>query len=118
MAPKSMRAIISSRELLPTAWIWSGISVPLLRVSEWMRRGVGLEGWCEDSWVTTCLVFSSLAMDCEVNISLVDPMVLVSNTKILIVEWGMGVTVDSPKNPLQPFPTPQPAHPQGHECTC
>ena len=50
-------------------------------------------------------------MDCGVNISLVDTAVLVSNTKNLLVEWGVGVTIDWLENPLQPFPTPWPAQP-------
>ena len=57
-------------------------------------------GWCEDFWGMACSVFSSLAIDCAVNISLVDPTVLASNTENLLVEWGVGVTVDWPENPL------------------
>ena len=45
------------------------------------------------------LVFSSSMGDCRVNISLVDPTVLVSSTENLLVEWGMGFTVDLPENP-------------------
>src|SRR5882724_13521527 len=71
VAPKSMRAAISSGALLPTVWIWSEISVPLQRVIEWMRRGVGLGDWCEDFRGTACLVFSSLSIDCGFNISLI-----------------------------------------------
>jgi len=94
VAPKSMRVTISSGELLPTAWICSGISVLLWCVIEWMRRGGRQAGWCEDSWGTACSVLSSLALDCGFNISLVDHTVLVSNTEKLSVKWGMGVTVD------------------------
>jgi len=40
-----------------------------------------------------------------------DPTVLVSTTKNLLVEQGVGVTVDQPENPLQPFLTIWPAQP-------
>src|SRR5882724_10919244 len=76
-----------------------------------MRRGVRLEYECEDFSGTACSVLSSLAVDCGVNISLVDPMVLASNTNNLLVKWGVGVTIDQPENPLQPFPTLWPAWP-------
>jgi len=39
---------------------------------------------------------------CGINIIFIDPTVLVSNTKNLLVKWGMGFTVDQPENPLQP----------------
>ena len=41
-------------------------------------------------------VFGSSMGDCGVNISLVDPTVLISSTENLLVEWGMGFTVDLP----------------------
>src|SRR5882672_8459808 len=44
------------------------------------------------------LVFSSSMGDCGVNISLVDPTVLVFSTENLLVEWGMGFTIDLPEN--------------------
>ena len=111
VAPKSMRVTISTRALLPTTWIWSGISVPLQRVIKWTRSGVRSEGWCEDSWGMACLVLGSLAMDCGVNISFMDLTVLVSNIENLLVKWGVGFTIDQPENPIQLFPTPQPALP-------
>ena len=43
-------------------------------------------------------VLSSSTGDCGVNISLVDPTVLASSTENLLVEWGMGFTVDWPEN--------------------
>src|SRR5882672_1013313 len=44
-------------------------------------------------------VFGSSTGDCGVNISLVDPTVLVSSTENLLVEWGVGFTIDLPENP-------------------
>ena len=111
VAPKLMREIIRSGAFLPTAWICIGVLVPPQSVIEWMRRGVGSEGWCEDSWGMACLVLGSLAMDCGVNISFMDLTVLVSNIENLLVKWGVGVTIDWPKNSLQPFPTPWPVWP-------
>ena len=46
-------------------------------------------------------VLSSVTVDCEVNISLVDPTVLVSNTENLLVKCGVGFTIDQPENTLQ-----------------
>jgi len=53
-------------------WDFSSLSQESLN-----RQGGGSDWkvWCEDSWGTACLVFSSLAMD-RVNISLIDPTVL------------------------------------------
>ena len=48
------------------------------------------------------VVLGLVTGDCRVNISFIDTTVLVSNTKSLLVKWGMGFTVDQPKNPLQP----------------
>src|SRR5882724_4605187 len=109
MAPKSMSVTVSSG--LPTAWIWSETSVPLQRAIEQTRRGVESGGWCEGFWCTACSVFNSLAIDCGVNISLVDPTVLDSNTEKILVKQGVGVTIDWPENPLQPFLTPWPVWP-------
>ena len=36
--------------------------------------------------------------DCRVNISLVDPTVLVSSTENLLVKWGVGFTIDLPES--------------------
>ena len=76
-----------------------------------MRKGVRLGGWYEYFGGTAFSVCSSLAVDCGVNIALVDPTVLVYSTENLLVKWGMGVTIDQPENPLQPFPTPWPGWP-------
>jgi|SRR5882724_3238862 len=89
VAPESMRAFISIGVLLPMVWICSGSSVPLQSVIEWMRTGVKLEDWWEGSWGTAFSVLGSVAGGCQVNISLVDPTVLISNTENLLVEWGM-----------------------------
>src|SRR5882672_10388401 len=98
VAPESIRAFISSGVLLPTVWIHRGSSVPLWSVVEQMRTGVGSEDLCRGSWGTAFLVFSSSTGDCGVNISLVDPTVLVSSTENLLVELGMGFTIDLPEN--------------------
>ena len=45
------------------------------------------------------LVFHSSTGDCGVNISLVDPTVLISSTENLLVEWGVSFTIDLPENP-------------------
>ena len=50
-------------------------------------------------------VFGSSTGDCGVNISLVDPTVLVSSTENLLVEQGVGFTVDLPENPSPSSPT-------------
>src|SRR5882672_10989793 len=50
------------------------------------------------SWGMAFSFFGSLTGDCGVNISLVDPTVLVSSTENLLVEWGMGFTIDLPEN--------------------
>ena len=52
------------------------------------------------------LVIGSSMGDYGVNISLVDPTVLVSNTENLLVEWGVGFTIDQPENPPLSFLTP------------
>ena len=106
MAPKSMMALISIRVLLPMVWTHIGSSVPLQSVIEQKRTGIGSEDWWGGSW---CMAFSVLGLvvgGCGVNISLVDPTVLVSNTEKLLAEWGMGFTFDQPENPLQPSLTP------------
>src|SRR5882672_2156689 len=50
-------------------------------------------------------VFGSSTGDCGVNISLVDPTVLISSTENLSVEWGVGFTIDLPENPSPSFLT-------------
>src|SRR5882672_7398889 len=77
-------------------------------------------------------VFGSSMGDCRVNMSLVDPTVLISSAENLLVEWGMGFTIDLPENlslsfltlwpaqpfwqpPLHPLPLPQP-QPRGSLC--
>src|SRR6266850_249973 len=99
VAPESIRAFISSGVLLPMVWIHRGSSVPLRSVDERMSIGVESGGWRGDSWGTAFSVFGSSTGDCGVNISLVDPTVLVSSTENLLVEWGMGFTIDLPENP-------------------
>src|SRR5467141_3496109 len=98
VAPESIRAFISSRVLLPMVWIHRGSSIPLWSMDEQMSIGVESGGLCGDSWGMAFSVFGSSMDDCGVNISLVDPTVLVSSTENLLVEWGMGFTIDLPEN--------------------
>src|SRR5882672_12250222 len=98
VAPESIRVFITSEVLLPTVWIHRGSSVPLQSVVERMRTGVGLEDSCGGSWGMAFSVFGSSMGDCGVNISLVDPTVLISSTKNLLVKWGVGFTTDLPEN--------------------
>ena len=64
-----------------------------------MRTGVRSEDLHGGSLGTAFSVLGSSTGDCGVNISLVDPTVLVSSTKNLLVERGVGFTVDLPENP-------------------
>src|SRR5882724_3865225 len=93
MAPESIRALMDMGVLLSMVLSCSRMSVPLRSVAEHMRRG-GSSG-------TACSVLSLVVTgDCGVNMSSVDPTVLVSSTENLLVGWGMDFTIDQPKNPL------------------
>src|SRR5882672_4979972 len=98
VTPESIRAVISSGVSLTMVWMHRGSSVPLQSVDEGISIGVGSEGLCGGSWGTAFSVFSSSTGDCGVNISLVDPTVLVSSTENLLVERGVGFTIDPPEN--------------------
>ena len=52
------------------------------------------------------LVLGSSMVDCGVKISLVYPTVLISNTENLLVEQGVGFTIDLPENLSLSFLTP------------
>src|SRR5882672_4909876 len=93
-----MRAFISNRVLLPMVWIHRGSSIPLQSVVKRMRTGVELEDLHGGSWGMAFSVLGSSTNGCGVNISLVDPTALVSSTKNLLVEWGVGFTIDLPEN--------------------
>src|SRR5882724_11030665 len=85
VAPESMRASTDMGVLLSMVLRHRGMSVPLQRVADHMRRGV-LVSWGVGCSGTTGSVFSSVVPgDCGVNISLVDPTVLVSKTENLLV---------------------------------
>src|SRR5882724_5493072 len=85
VAPESMRALTDMGVLLSTVLRRRGMSVPLRRVADRTRRGVSVS-WGVGCSGTTGLVFGSVVTgDCGVNISLVDPTVLVSKTKNLLV---------------------------------
>src|SRR5882724_9194580 len=93
VAPESIRALMDMGALLSTVLSCSGMSVLLWSVAEHMRKG-GSSG-------TACLVLSSVVTgDCGVNMSSVDPTVLVSSTENLLVRQGVDFTVDQPKNPF------------------
>src|SRR5882724_9798193 len=98
VAPKSIRALMDMGAFISTVLSCSGMLVPLWSVAEHMRKG-GSSGMA-------CSVLGSVVTgDCGVNISSVDPIVLVSSTENLLVRWGMGFTVDQPKNPLWVLPS-------------
>jgi len=59
-----------------------------------------LEDWNKGSWGRDFSVLGLVAGGCGVNISVVDPPVIVYNTKNLLFKWGMGFTVDQAGNPL------------------
>src|SRR5882724_12565468 len=93
VAPESIRALMDMGVLLSTVLSCSGMSVPLQSVAECMRIG-GSSG-------TACSVLGLVITgDCGVNMSSIDPTVLVSSTENLLVIWGVGFTIDLPKNPL------------------
>src|SRR5882724_10047749 len=93
VAPESIRALMDMGVLLSMVWSCSGMLVPLQSVAEHMRRG-GSSGMA-------CLILGSVVTgDCRVNMSSLDPTVLVSSTENLLVGWGMDFTIDWPKNPL------------------
>src|SRR5882724_5504698 len=85
VAPESMRALTDMGVLLSRVLRRRGMSVPLQRVADCMRRSVSVS-WGVGCLGTTGSVFSSVVTgDCGVNISLVDPTVLVSKTENLLV---------------------------------
>src|SRR5882724_2645680 len=85
VAPELMRVSTDMGVLLSMVLRHRGMSVPLQRVADPTRRGVSV------SWGIGCLgmtgsVLSSMVTgDSGVNISLVDPTVLVSKTENLLV---------------------------------
>ena len=81
MAPESMREMIRAGYCCLQHGSRVGFQFLSKESLNGTRSGVGLEGWCEDSWGMACSAFSSLRVDCGVNRSLIDPMVLVSNTE-------------------------------------
>ena len=90
VTPESIKALMDMGVLLSTVLSCTGMLVPLQSVAEHMRIG-GSSG-------TACSVLSSVATgDCGVNMSSVEPTVLVSSTENLLVGWGVDFTVDQPK---------------------
>ena len=83
VAPESMRALTDMGVLLSMVLRHRGMSVPLRRVADRTRRGVLA------SWGVGCSGMtgsgSMVTGDGGVNISLVDPTVLVSKTDNLLV---------------------------------
>src|SRR5882724_11690361 len=85
VAPESMRALTDMGVLLSMVLRCRGMSVPLQRVADRTRRGVSVS-WGVGCLGTTYSVFGSVVTgDGGVNISLVDPTVLVSKTENLLV---------------------------------
>src|SRR5882724_8762183 len=95
MAPESIRALMDMGALMSMVLSHSGMSVPLWSVAEHMRKG-GSSGMA-------CSVLGLVVTgDCRVNMSSVDPTVLVSSTENLLVRWGMDFTT-SLKTLFGPF---------------
>src|SRR5882724_6728109 len=85
VATESMRASTDMGVLLSMVLRCRGMSVPLQRVADRTRRGV-LASWGVGGSGTTGSVFGSMVTgDGGVNISLVNPTVLVSKTENLLV---------------------------------
>src|SRR5882724_3042048 len=100
VAPESMRALTDMGVLLSMVLRRRGMLVPLRGVADRTRRGI-LASWGVGCSGMTGSVFGSVVTgDGGVNISLVNPTVLVSKTKNLLVRQGVDFTVDLPKNPL------------------
>src|SRR5882724_1470466 len=85
VAPESMRALTDMGVLLSTVLRHKGMSVPLRRVADRMRRGVSV-GWGIGCLGMTGSVLSSVVTgDGGGSISLVNPTVFVSKTKSLLL---------------------------------
>src|SRR5882724_1121164 len=85
VAPESMRALTDVGVLLSMVLRRRGMSVSLQRVADRTRRGVSAS-WGVGCLGTTGSVLGSMVTgDGGVNIFLVDPTVLVSKTKNLLV---------------------------------
>src|SRR5882724_7387364 len=85
VAPESMRASTDMGVLLSMVLRCRGMSVPFRRVADRTRRGVSVS-WGVGCSGTTGSVFGSIVTgDSGVNISLVDPTVLVPKTENLLV---------------------------------
>jgi len=81
VAPELVRASTNMGVLLSTVLRCSGTLVPLWREVDCYEEGV-LRGWSGGCLGTTFLFLRSIVTgDCRLNISLVDPTVLVSKTE-------------------------------------
>src|SRR5882724_11203818 len=85
VAPESTRALTNMGVLLSTVLRCRGTWVPLQSEVDCTRKGF-LEGWSGGCLDMACSVLGSMVKgDSGFNISLVDPTVLVSKTKNLLV---------------------------------
>src|SRR5882724_9290464 len=85
VAPESMRALTDMGVWLSMVLRRRGMSVPLRRVADRTRRGVSASWGVGFSGMTGSVFGSMVTGDDGVNISLVDPTVLVSKTENLLV---------------------------------
>src|SRR5882724_5981069 len=85
VAPESLRGSTDMGVLLSMVLRHRGMLVPLRRVADRTRRGVSASWGVGGSGMTGSVFGSMVTGDSGVNISLVDPTVLVSKTKNLLV---------------------------------
>src|SRR5882672_12314185 len=93
---KSMRAFTDMGVLLSMVLRSKGISVPLWSEVKWTKTGVGLEGWGFQAWLFWFSDATTVGSTYLLGTLLCLSLVLRTYWSL----WGMGFTVDWPKNPL------------------